>query len=127
MRSSEPAHWQVMSSQTWMTRGGLRLDGEHRVEGGDAVGVGRRNGQSAAELVESTGADPTDPLLQGPERREQQVSALPGVVAGARRVSLGPGETLPAVPAVSGRAENGVEGCTLGGGRLGSGEEMDVH
>ena len=59
----------------------LRLDREHRVERRDAVGVGRRDGEALADVVERAGRDPADARLGGPERREQQMPAR------ARRVA----------------------------------------
>ena len=104
-----------------------RLDGEHRVERGDAVDVGGRQRQPAAELVHPSGADPADALLQGPERGEQKVSTRAGGVTGACRISCGTVESGAAVPAVDRRPEHGVERGALGGCRLCAGYEVEVH
>ena len=104
-----------------------RLDGEHRVERGDAVGVGRRDRQAAAELVEPAGADPADPLLQRPERGQQQVASRAGIVPRAGGVALGPEQALAAVPAVAGGAEHVVERGALGRRRLRAGNEVEIH
>ena len=50
--SSRAAQRQAMSSHTCTTRARARLDGEQRVERGDAVGVGRRHVEPAADVVE---------------------------------------------------------------------------
>ena len=88
-RSSSSAPWQrqAMSSQTWTTRARPRLEREERVEGRDAVGVGGRHGQPPADVVERAGADPADPLLQRPERGQQQVPPRAGRVAAVRPCS----------------------------------------
>ncbi len=104
-----------------------RLDREHRVEGRDAVDVCRRKGEPAAELVEAAGADPSDPLLERPECRQQQVAPRTGGVPRAGGVPARPTQTLTTVPAVDGRTEDGVERGALGARRLGARDEMQVH
>ena len=47
----------------------LRLDREHRVEGRDAVGVGRRDGEALADVVERARGDPADARLRRPRGR----------------------------------------------------------
>ena len=55
---------------------GSGLDAEHRVEGGDAVGLGGRHRESFADVVEATLADPSHPGLQGVQGGQQQVALL---------------------------------------------------
>ena len=107
---------------------GPGLDGEHRVERRDAVRVGRRQRQPAAELVEAAGADPADPLLQRPERRQQQMPPRAGR-RGRRLAVLPSGPSSRAPPSQPSRAgaEHAVEGRTLGRGRLGAGNQVQVH
>lgn len=44
---------------------GARFHREHRVEGRDPVGLRRRHGQPAAQVVERALADPADPVVDG--------------------------------------------------------------
>jgi hypothetical protein len=63
------------------------LEREKGVEAGDAVGLGGRHAQAAADLVEGWLADPADARLDGVERRQQEVAPVarrmpsPGAVA----------------------------------------------
>ena len=75
VRSAAPASRQAMSSQTWATIGGRGLRREQGVERGDAVRLGRRDAEAAADVVERRLADPADPGLDGVECRDQEVSA----------------------------------------------------
>ena len=50
------------------------VDAEHLVEGGDAVGLRRRDLQHVADAVEPAGADPPLGALEGVQRREQQMT-----------------------------------------------------
>ena len=51
---------------------------EQRVERGDAVGLGRRHRQAAADVVQRRLADPADPRLDRVEGRDQQVAPRRG-------------------------------------------------
>ena len=104
-----------------------RLEGEERVEGRDPVGVGGRHGQPAAELVEAAGADPADPLLQRPERGQQEMAASPGRVPSGGGVARDAVGARAAVPAGGRRAEDGVESGSLGRRGLGERDELQVH
>ena len=55
---------------------GARLEREQVVEGRDAVGLGGSDDKSAADVVEAAAADPSDAVLQGVQRRQQQVAPL---------------------------------------------------
>jgi hypothetical protein len=51
-----------------------RCGREHGVERRDAIGLGRRNVEPAADVVEGAGADPTDALLDGMQGWKQQMT-----------------------------------------------------
>jgi hypothetical protein len=86
-----------------------RLEREHRVERRDAVGVGRRDGQPAADIVEATLADPADTRLEGVERRQEHVAPRPGRVPAADRVAFRPDVPGSAGPGTHGRSDLGIE------------------
>ena len=95
--------------------GGLRRERQQRVERRDAVGVGRRHRQPAAHLVEPAGGDPADPLLQGPERRQEEVPSGARVMPAVGGVALAPDEAGAAVPGRRRRPEQRVEsGAPIG-------------
>ncbi len=87
--SSPPRHMQAMSSQTCATTGGARLEREQGVEARDAVGLGGRDRQPPADVVERARADPADARLHRVQRRQQQVALVAGGVAAARGVAVG--------------------------------------
>ncbi len=103
-----------------------RVDGEHRVEGRHAVGVGGRHGEPRADVVERARADPADALLHGPQRRQQLVAAAARRVAAARRGAVVERAPDAARPAGLRRPEQVVDRGALGAGRLGV-DRMDVH
>ena len=91
---------------------GSGLDAEHRVEGGDAVGLGGRHRESFAHVVEAALADPSHPGLQGVQGGQQQVALLASRAASPGHavrdlVALG------AVPAAGGFAQEIVDRCAL--------------
>jgi hypothetical protein len=86
--------------------------GEQAVEGGDAVRVGRRHLESAGDLVDRTPADPPGGVMDGMERRQQQVPPL--------------AEGTVAPPAGRGRPEEVVKGGLLGPARRQS-REPQIH
>ena len=90
--------------------------GEQGVERGDAVGLGRRDGQALADVVERGRADPADPRLDRVECRQQLGPTRPDRVAAARGVPVRAGVARPADPARLGRAEHGIHRGALGGG-----------
>ena len=94
-----------------------RVRREERIERRDAVGLRRGDGESLADVVECRGADPADPRLDGVERRDQQGAAGPRCVAAARRVPVDAAVPRAADPTRLRRAEDGVHGSTLSGGR----------
>ena len=104
-----------------------RVDGEQRVEGGDTVGVGRRDRQPRADVVQAARADPADPLLQRPQCRQQQMATAAGIVPPAGGVACGPAAAVAALPAALRRAEDGVDGGALGGRFPGPRDEMEIH
>src|SRR5207245_143187 len=53
---------------------GTRLQGQQGVAGGDAVGVGRGDGQAGAEVAQRPFADPADPILNRMQRGQEQVT-----------------------------------------------------
>ncbi len=46
------------------------------IEGDDAPGLGGRDGQAAADVVERAAADPPDSILDGMQRRQEQVAPI---------------------------------------------------
>ncbi|QBI54225.1 hypothetical protein EKD16_12210 [Streptomonospora litoralis] len=104
---------------------GSLLEGEHRIEGRDAVGLGRRDRQPAADVVECGGADPAHPVVDGVQGRQEQVATAAGDVAALGESQIG-GLARAAVPPRLRRAEDGVHGLPLGGLRH-SIQEVQVH
>ena len=93
-----------------------RVRREERVEGRDAVRLGRRDGQPLADVVEGRRADPADPRLDGVQGRQELRAAGAGRVAAARGVPVDGRIARPADPARFGWAEHGVHGGALGRG-----------
>ena len=91
---------------------GTRHGGEQRVEGGDAVGVGRRHHEPLADVVERAFADPADARLDRLQRRQQQVTLRPGLVPSLGRIGVARVPD-PAFPTRGGRAEEEVERLAL--------------
>ena len=104
------------------------VQGEERVERGDAVRVRRRHGQSPADVVERARADPADVLLDGMERRQQQVATLLRPVGAARDRDppVDRGVARSPVPAGAGGPEQVVDRGTLRLGWLGV-EQAKIH
>ena len=101
---------------------------EQGVERGDAVGLGRRDGQAPADVVERRLADPAEPGLDRVERRQQQVAARPRRVAArartwpSRRASRGarrPRRRRPAVPRTASTAARSAGSP--------AGDDVEVH
>ena len=103
-----------------------RFHAEHRVERGDAVGLGRGNGEPLTDVGESALADPPDPGLKRVEGGEQQVPLLPGGAAAPREPPLGAGLARPSDPARLRRAEQVVDGGALLVGRRRR-HQMQIH
>ena len=76
--------------------GRARLQREQGVEARDAVRLGGRDGQPAADVAERGRADPADRGLQLVQDGQEQVALRPGRVAATRGVAVGPaGGALP--------------------------------
>jgi hypothetical protein len=86
--------------------------GEQGVEGGDAVDVGRRHLEPAGDLVDGAPTDPPHGVVDGVQRRQEQVAPL--------------AESAVAPPRLQGRAEEVVEGRLLRRTRRQS-REPEVH
>ena len=125
--SCDPWQRHAMSSHTCTTRGGRGSSAKQRVERRDAVRVRGRHGQPAADLVQPARADPADPLLQRPERRQQQMPPRARRVTARGRVAGGPGRGArrPPSPTPAGRARR--RAPRVRRRRLGAGDEADVH
>ena len=104
------------------------LGGQQGVEGGHAVGLGRRHVQAAADVAEGRGADPADRVLHAVQRRQQLVTdTAPG--AGASEPDAAAARGVLQLGA-GGRGhhpvEYGIDRGPFGGGGLGCGE-VQVH
>ncbi len=107
----------------------LRGRGEQGVEGRDAVRLGGRDRQPAADVVQRPAADPAEPFLGRLEDRQQQVPMAPRAVSAARDVAIDRRALAP-VPAPTGRADQRVEERVDRGALLGRGrrpDDMEVH
>ena len=104
-----------------------RLEREERVEGRDAVRIGRRHCQPPAELVQPSWADPADALLQRPEGGQQQMSPCPGCMTPGSGVALDPVGARASLPARGRLPEHVVERRALAHGRLREGDELQIH
>ena len=94
------------------------LRGEQGVERGDAVRLGRRHGQAAADVAEGRLADPADPCLHRVECRQQEVASAPRPVP-PRATRPSARRPRPAAPARRRwpdlRVEHGVDRRPLAG------------
>ena len=90
-----------------------------RVERGDAVDLGRRDVEPLGDVVQPATADPADPVVEGVQRRQQQVPLGPRSRP-PRRDVVPPGRDRR--PAPTGGAEHGVDGRALVGGGRRAGE-----
>ncbi len=122
-----PARRQAMSSQTCTIVSGCRRDREHRVERGDAPGLGGRHGEPLADVVERARRDPAFARLGRPEGREQQVPLRPDRVAAGRDVALEVHPPSSAFPSRGRRAEDGVHGRALRGRGFRARDQVQIH
>ena len=106
---------------------GSRLHREQCIERGDTVGVCRRDRQTRTDVIEASGADPADSLLQRPQRRQQQVPATARLVTALRGVAGRPVAAVASLPAVLRRPEHAVDRCPLGLRLDCSRNEVNVH
>ena len=100
------------------------------VERGDAVRLGRRDGEPLRHVVQGPAADPADPRRRGFERRQQQVAPCPSVVTAVRDVAVRRGVPRAAVPARPRRSDLRVERRVDRGPLLGRGcgpDDVEVH
>ncbi len=102
------------------------LEREQRVERRDAVRVGRRHGETLADVVERAGAEPADMLVNRLQDGEQEVAPGSRAVATVRNLALVVDLPHTAFPARGGGAEHAVDRRPLGGGGHGV-EQVDVH
>ncbi len=111
LRAGQPAGDVVadVGDQRWP-----RSRGEQGVEGRDAVGLGRRDRQALADVVECRRADPADPRLDRVECRQELAASRPDRMPAAGCVPLRPGVTGPTDPARLGWAEHGIHRGALG-------------
>ncbi len=103
-----------------------RAGTEERIERRDAVGLGRRDGEPGADVIERARADPADPLLHGMQHGQQQVPPTPGGVAAKRAVTVGC-RAQAAFPSAAGRPENRGDRGLLVLGRCDRGVKPQVH
>ena len=106
-------------------RGSL-LHAEHRVEGRDAVRLGRRHREPLTDVVETPAADPPDTRLEGVQRREQQVSLFAGIPAATHDAEIRRAPNLATHPAALGRTQQRVDGGALGIRWCGV-HQMEIH
>ena len=98
---------------------------EHLVEGGDAVGLGRRDGEAPAGVLQGRLADPADAGLDRVEDRQQEVASGARRVAASREPVVGRDVAIAALPAARRRPEDAVDGGSLLGRRArGQGDEV---
>jgi hypothetical protein len=109
--------------------GRTRLRREERVEGGHAVGIGRRDGQALADVVKAGLADPARPCLEGMQCRQEEVPPAPGGRAapdGTALITDAAWTSGPAAGRTQLRVKDGVDGGTLG--RCGErADDVEVH
>ena len=106
--------------------GGPLLDAEHRVERRHAVGLGRRDGEALAHVVQPSAADPADARLERVQGRQQEVPLLARLATGADDAEIGCAPLGGAHPAGLRRSEQPVDRSTLGL-RGGGVHQMKVH
>jgi hypothetical protein len=99
---------------------------EQGVERCDAVRLGGRHRETPADVVQARLGDLADPVLQGMERREQQVAAAPGVVAASGDVALGARVACSAGPPGRRRPQERIDRRTLGRRRERP-DDVEVH
>ena len=99
---------------------------EQRVERGDAIGLGRRDGQALADVVEGRLADPADPTLDRVEGRQELRAPAAGRMAAACRMTVDRRIAAAARPAGGRRAQDGVNGGSFGG-RGERPDDVEVH
>ena len=117
-----------MSSQAWITVGGRGVVDEQRVERGDAVRLGGRDGEAPADVVQGAAGDPALVLLDRLEGRQQEVAPRPGRVPAVGHVPLAR-LALAAGPARRGTdlgIEDRVDRRTLAG-RGSRADDVQVH
>jgi hypothetical protein len=91
----------------------LRLEREQRVERRHPIGLGRRDCEPLADVVERAGADPSGAALHGMEHREQQMPLGARRVAAASDATVAVGRGEGAHPTAVGWAEHRVDGVSL--------------
>ena len=101
-------------------------DAEHRVEGGDAVGLRRGDGQPLAHVVEPPTADPADGGLQGMQGRQQERPLLAQLAAAANHPEVRRGTASRPLPAGLRGPEHLIHGRSLLRRRDGL-HQMEVH
>jgi hypothetical protein len=92
-----------------------RRGGEEGVEGGDAVGLGRRDGEAPADVAEA-GLDPADPRLERVEGRQQQVALCAGGVSASGDPPVDCDLARTAIPTGRRRSEHGIDRGPFGRG-----------
>ena len=106
--------------------GRSRAGAEQGVKRRHPVGLGRRDGEPGADVIERPRADPAGPFLYRVEHRQQQVPPGPGGMAAVRDMPVGRRPLAP-LPAGRRRAEHRVNGGTLVVGGWCRGPEPQVH
>ena len=99
---------------------------EQRVKRCDSPRIRGRHGETRANVVQRTLADPADTRLHGVQRRQQQVAHGARVVSAERDMGVADGIADAAVPPRRWRSEECVDRLTLLAGRFGV-EEMEIH
>ena len=92
------------------------LERESRIEAGHAIGVGGRNREAPAGVLERAAADPTDVILHRVQHRQQKVAARAGGASAVGKVVVGLNTSAP-LPEGFRRSQEPIDSANLLGSR----------